>query len=424
MRSIQHRHTTAGTSYVVRFKDAERRERSETFKVEAKAIEFAALLDALGPERAIAFLDAQNPAAPAAWTLDRWAAEYIATLTDVTDGTRARYTSIYTRVWAPTLGPLPLTAVDKKSIADVINSLAAAGVADKTIANAHGLLAGMLAAAVVENPPKLDRNPCAGIKLPKRTGHWKVRPRFLEHAQFEVLYENISPHYQPLVLFLVGTGARWGEAAALLISDLELDAPVPVVHITKAVKWGGTRGMVGPPKTPAGHRDVSLPADVVEALRPLVAGRRRTERLFLAPRGGELQHRTFHADIWRPAIWRAQHCPKHTPARCLCGTAHYERCAIHRGQPPDPCGCEGTLTMTPPRIHDLRHTHAAWLIEEGVSLSIIRDRLGHESIQTTEDVYGGLLHGFQATAADAANTAFRKRKRSHLRVVDSQAGAG
>lgn len=45
----------------------------------------------------------------------------------------------------------------------------------------------------------------------------------------------------------------------------------------------------------------------------------------------------------------------------------------------------------PPRFHDLRHTHAAWLISAGVPLPVIQKRLSHKSIQITVDVYGGLL---------------------------------
>jgi integrase len=44
-----------------------------------------------------------------------------------------------------------------------------------------------------------------------------------------------------------------------------------------------------------------------------------------------------------------------------------------------------------PRFHDLRHTHVAWLVANNTPLPKIQQRLGHESIQTTIDVYGGLL---------------------------------
>ncbi|MDX3849451.1 tyrosine-type recombinase/integrase [Streptomyces sp. AK02-01A] len=44
-----------------------------------------------------------------------------------------------------------------------------------------------------------------------------------------------------------------------------------------------------------------------------------------------------------------------------------------------------------PRIYDLRHTHASWLIAGKVPLPVIQARLGHESITTTVDRYGHLL---------------------------------
>ena len=42
------------------------------------------------------------------------------------------------------------------------------------------------------------------------------------------------------------------------------------------------------------------------------------------------------------------------------------------------------------KIHDLRHSHAAALIEMNVSPKLLQDRLGHERIQTTLDTYGHL----------------------------------
>ena len=42
------------------------------------------------------------------------------------------------------------------------------------------------------------------------------------------------------------------------------------------------------------------------------------------------------------------------------------------------------------RIHDLRHSHASLLIERGFSPIMIADRLGHEKIQTTIDIYSHL----------------------------------
>lgn len=45
------------------------------------------------------------------------------------------------------------------------------------------------------------------------------------------------------------------------------------------------------------------------------------------------------------------------------------------------------------RFHDLRHTFASLLTQNGESLADIRDQLGHSSIQVTMDTYGHLIPG-------------------------------
>ena len=42
------------------------------------------------------------------------------------------------------------------------------------------------------------------------------------------------------------------------------------------------------------------------------------------------------------------------------------------------------------RLHDLRHSHAAMLIEMDVPVLLVSERLGHEDIQTTLGTYGHL----------------------------------
>jgi hypothetical protein len=110
---------------------------------------------------------------------------------------------------------------------------------------------------------------------------------------------------------------------------------------------------------------------VTEALDRATDGRKRSDLVFTATRGVVLDQPHFYEYRWQRAVALAP---------------------------------RNGLTKTP-RFHDLRHTYAAWLISAGVPLPEIQRRLGHESIQTTVDVYGGLLEqaGYLADAAiDAA----------------------
>ncbi len=52
------------------------------------------------------------------------------------------------------------------------------------------------------------------------------------------------------------------------------------------------------------------------------------------------------------------------------------------------------------RFHDLRHTFASLLLQQGESLVYVRDQMGHASITMTVDVYGYLIPGSNKQAVD------------------------
>ncbi len=68
----------------------------------------------------------------------------------------------------------------------------------------------------------------------------------------------------------------------------------------------------------------------------------------------------------------------------------------------------------PCQTHDLRHTHAAWLIAEGEHPKVIQARLVHSSIQVTIDRYGHVMDGLDhqtATRLDAIAATVRGHTR-------------
>ena len=56
--------------------------------------------------------------------------------------------------------------------------------------------------------------------------------------------------------------------------------------------------------------------------------------------------------------------------------------------------------LTSVKVHDLRHAHASWLLAGGADLQVVKERLGHASIATTEK-YLHSLPTADETALDA-----------------------
>ena len=52
------------------------------------------------------------------------------------------------------------------------------------------------------------------------------------------------------------------------------------------------------------------------------------------------------------------------------------------------------------RVHDLRHSHVAYLINKGVEPILIKERLGHKDIRITLNTYGHLYPNQQRRVAD------------------------
>jgi len=60
------------------------------------------------------------------------------------------------------------------------------------------------------------------------------------------------------------------------------------------------------------------------------------------------------------------------------------------------------------RFHDLRHTHATQLLKSNVHPKIVQERLGHEDISTTLNLYSHVLPGMQDAAARSVDLALRE----------------
>lgn len=73
------------------------------------------------------------------------------------------------------------------------------------------------------------------------------------------------------------------------------------------------------------------------------------------------------------------------------------------------------------RFHDLRHTFASLLLQNGESPTYVKEQMGHSSIQVTVDVYGHLIPGANRQAVDRLDDATGRNPRATKRpaVIES-----
>ncbi len=321
--------------------------------------------------------------------------EYVRQIVDLSPGQRKRYLSqvrVICAVDVPgpsgTYRPFDRTVAQVKE-ADVKAWLIGWKRSLKTKANYHGLLFGIFGYAVEQG--YMAANPCART-APKRSRIKQSQAdlRFLTEAEFATA-ARLAGQDGDLLRVAVGTGLRFGELTALLVSDVDL--PHHTIRVNKAWKRVGEadeqdtpawlrkvldsrhtmRGhYLGNPKTPKSRRTVTVSAELAAVLSRLVAGRAPDDFVFTTPTGRPVHSADFYERVWHPLMGRLRE--------------------------------EG---LAPFRFHDLRHTHVAWLVAGGAPLPHIQARLGHESITTTIDTYGHLLPVGDELISQIIDTALR-----------------
>jgi integrase len=359
--SLRFRTRSDGSTYTqVRFR-IHGKETSVSFNDHAEAMQFDDLIAKVGPAKAVEITRIVI-AHDRALTVGQWLTHHNEHLTGVEPETLNRYKS-YAKNDFALIEDIPLAALTDEDVARWMNGLRnrdGTTPSGKTVANKHGYLAGALNAAVERGHVK--SNPCDRVKLPR----WdREEMCFLEPAEYQMVRAAVSEYWRPLVDFLVASGARWSEATALTPADVDRGAGT--VRITRAWKTGGGGYRLGVPKTKKSVRTINVDRGILDQLdytgRWLFTNSGRGR----AGSDGVVRIHSFNPNVWKPALERAH---------------------------------QAGLTKTP-RVHDLRHTCASWLIAAGRPLPAVQQHLGHESIMTTVGVYGHLDRSSGQGNADA-----------------------
>lgn len=162
-------------------------------------------------------------------------------------------------------------------------------------------------------------------------------------TEIEQLAAVVPARYRAMVLLGTYAGLRYGELAGLERQHVDVAAGVVTV-VQQLQELGTGECRIGPPKTDAGWRSVTIPphilTDVKRHLLRFVANG-PTALVFTSPEGGPLRRSNFRRRVWGPA-----------------------REKVGLGQM---------------YFHDLRHTGNTLAASTGASTKELMRRLGHAS---------------------------------------------
>jgi len=186
----------------------------------------------------------------------------------------------------------------------------------------------------------IDHNPCEIVGA--STTERKSKTKTATFTELDVIVDEMPKRLAPMVLLAAWCGLRFSELVELRRSDLDADAGI--VHVRRGAVRVSGGWEIGPTKTEAGIRDVTIPPHVLPAVKAHLESQHMAtakDALLFPPTTGErLQPSTLYR--------------------------HYFK-------------ARATAKRTDLRFHDLRHTGATLAAQTGATLAELMARIGHST---------------------------------------------
>ncbi len=226
---------------------------------------------------------------------------------------------------------------------------AADGLSPRSIRKYHTMLHSIFKRALRDK--LIVTNPCEHTEFPKViTRHGPT----ITAEEFDRLLGAIPDRHRVMVETAIETGMRWGELIALRPRHIDflrktLTVEETIMEISKKHSPTGERYVVKPYPKDNEPRTLGVSEDWLNNIAHHINSRSldRDDLLFTSTAGTPISRTTFRTRVWLPAV-------------------------------------TGSGIGFNVRIHDLRHAHASWLLDQGSDLKSVMDRMGHAQIQTTQ----------------------------------------
>ena len=310
--------------------------------------------------------------------LDIWLKEYLG---NVKPTTRRAYSDHVTLQIKPALGAVPLQKLNAHTVQGLYNGLsesgrilqkgqkkeAPAGLSAKTIRNIHAVLHKALKQAVLLSYIKV--NPADACTLPRIE---KKEMQILQGDEISAFLKAVEGHrYRELFLIMLFTAMRRGETLGLAWGCVDFAGGTILINrqLQRERKKGGQLTIVAVKNDK--QRRISPPLTVFNLLKD--HKRKQAEKQLKAGQLWEKTDLIFTNDTGGPldadAVYKA-----------------YKKLLADNALPNI-------------RIHDLRHTAAALMLQNGDDIKTVQEALGHHSAGFTLDTYGHVTEKMKQDSA-------------------------
>lgn len=203
----------------------------------------------------------------------------------------------------------------------------------------------------------IDKDPTRKVVIRGKEANPKKKIQFLSQGELGKLISTLDlgdePNMDWGVLIAAKTGVRFAELLGLTPADFDLEKMKLSINKTWLYKDFDGEGMrFGPLKDESSKRVIDLDWKLAITIKSFLAGLPENEPIFV-PKDENGNYEGVYNSTWNDFL--EKHCKE-------------------AGVP--------VISM-----HGLRHTHASYLMAEGVSIHSIAARLGHASVETTQKVY-------------------------------------
>lgn len=271
----------------------------------------------------------------------------------------------------PRFGARPISSITTHELDLFYDGLTALGLSAQTTRHVHSIIRRAYTHAVrwgwvPSNPAAYAQPPVAHVKRRAVLSAEQIRLAMAGAVQD-------CPEFGAFVRLAVATGARRGELAALRWTDLDL--AVPNLRIARSIA-SVDGGWVEKSTKTMKERLIGIDpvtADVLAEHHKLMVERAALGGVEIGPDGFVFSNQLACDQPWHPDsithMWMRVRAAVKLPSWS--------------------------------RLHDVRHAHASMLIDAGVPIATVSERLGHVNLNVTLGVY---THAYKQRDLEAAST--------------------